>query len=290
MSKRKLSVRSVPIMEEREFKKDGSEVRHDSVDKDRVAGAFETVNPIVEDFFNGTQEFFSGTQDFWDKVDMYAHKFAKEMSTGDKFVEKYVREPIWELPLVGERVFFLNKSHSKWISVGLSPMHDFECMFKIVGIKKQCVSFNIKEWRWLMAETMKLKEYLEYGNGMFPCVYGMKIRLTPETIEGNGKIMRIEKGGDYVYLSYEGLLEMWRLMQILECRWAVLNDLKINIFYRDMVRCVAQSGGEVELEVEKMYNGVVSECACIMKELIAYWLQKIKNDVQSMTDSYDECC
>lgn len=284
MSKRKLSeVRNqfscAPIMEESELREEG-ELIDKSVGKDTVADAVapETVNSNVE-------EFFSGTQDFWDRVDMYAHNFARGLSTG----EKYVREPIWELPLVGERIFFLNKSHSKWISVGLSPMYNFECMFKIVGVKKQCVFFNITEWRWLMAETMKLKECFEYGNGIFPSIYGMKIRISPEIIEGISKILKIEKSGDYVYLSYEGLVEMWRLMEMLECRWAVLKDIKFNIFYKDMVRYVAQNGGEIEQEVAKMYNGVISECACIMKELIMYWLQKIKDDVQLMIGSYDVC-
>lgn len=240
------------------------------------------IDPKVEEFFTEMGK----SNNFWGSLDEGPESFGLEPLSGEKYIEKYSREPIWELPLVGEKIFFLNKSHSKWICIGLLPFRDFEPTLKIVGVKKQCVCFNSKEWDWLMAETIHLRKYFDYHNGVFPSVKGMNMRLSPESFDGVSRILKIEKGGEYVYLSYEGLLELWRLKETVECRLAVLKDMEYNRFYNDMVQCVAANGGEIDLEIEKMYNGVVSESVCIMKELTMYWPQKIKNDVNDLRKNY----
>ncbi|KAK9674695.1 hypothetical protein QE152_g40928 [Popillia japonica] len=70
-----------------------------------------------------------------------------------------VRQQFWNVQLLGEKLYFLNKSHSKWICVGLLPDLDFEPTIKIVGVKKQCIAFNEAEWERFRGEGTVFLSY-----------------------------------------------------------------------------------------------------------------------------------
>ncbi|KAK9731806.1 hypothetical protein QE152_g13338 [Popillia japonica] len=86
-------------------------------------------NEIESDNSQGYFTEMENSSDFWIKVELCADKFMKGQ--------------LWDVPLLGERTFFLNKNHSKWICAGLSTDFNFEPIIKIAGIKKQCVAAEV---------------------------------------------------------------------------------------------------------------------------------------------------
>ncbi|KAK9704098.1 hypothetical protein QE152_g28505 [Popillia japonica] len=93
------------------------------------------VDPYLQAFFEDTED-----REFWDKL---------------------VRQQFWNVQLLGEKLYFLNKSHL-WICVGLLPDLDFEPTIKIVGVKKQCIAFNEAEWERFMLEKGEGAVFLSY--------------------------------------------------------------------------------------------------------------------------------
>lgn len=219
------------------------------------------IDPVMEKFFSEVGQ----SKEFWKHI--------------DKCSEKLIREPSWNLPLVGERTYFLNKSHSKWVCVGLLPDNFFEPMVKIVGVKKQCVTFNEEEWKEFMKQSVNLKKYFDYCSGNFPTVDISNFKLSCECFDGVNKILKIENDGDMLYLSYEGLTELWRMRKVVESRFVLLRNLKYYDFYKNILDYLVVSGEDLNLEVEKILEGSMSECVCITKEMFLYHLVKIYTDV-----------
>ncbi|KAK9681212.1 hypothetical protein QE152_g38484 [Popillia japonica] len=200
--------------------------------------------------------------------------------------DKFMKGQLWDVPLLGERTFFLNKSRSKWICAGLSTDFNFEPVIKIAGIKKQCVAFNEEEWERFLSESMNLNKYFEYCRGIFPVCNIDDLRLTSECFDGITRILKIDKAGECVYLSYEGLQELWRLKGVILTRLALLKSLKFPEFYKNMIEYLSETDGDLNNEVEKMLNGVVSECACLASELSVFSFQKMHKDIANIRKGF----
>lgn len=219
------------------------------------------VDPCVEKFFSEVSQM----DNFWKEV--------------DKQTEKLVCEPSWNLSLVGESTYFLNKSHSKWVCVGLLPDNFFKPIVKIVGVRKQCIVFNPEEWEEFMMQSAKLKKYFDYGGGKFPRMSIWNLQVSSESFDGVNRVLKMDKDGDLLYLSYEGLSELWRMRKLLESRLESLRHLKYDEFYKDVIQYLAVNGKDLNMEIEKVLQGSPLECVCITKEMLVYHLRKVYEDV-----------
>ncbi|KAK9737885.1 hypothetical protein QE152_g10370 [Popillia japonica] len=221
--------------------------------KQTKSGSTEQSNNFNEIERDNSQAYFTemeNSSDFWNKVQLCADKFMKGQ--------------LWDVPLLGERTFFLNKSRSKWISAGLST--DFEPVIKIAGIKKQCVAFYEEEWERFLSEICNIDD----------------LRLTSECFDGITRILKIDKAGKCVHLSYEGLQELWRLKGVILTRLAFLKSLQFPEFYKNMIEYLSETDGDLNNEVEKMLNGVVSDCARLASELSLFSFQKMHKDIANI--------
>lgn len=219
---------------------------------------------------NNSEAFFddmSANSDFWNKVQVCADKF--------------VRGQVWDVPLLGERIFFLNKSRSKWVCTGLSIDSNFEPVVKIGGVKKQCIAFYEQEWELFMAESVNIKGYFEYCRGIFPMRDLQDIKLSSECFDGVTRILKIERAGDCVFLSFEGLSELLRMKKVVSTRVALLKSLKFHDFYKSMVIYLSKTAGDLSNEVEKMFEGIPTESTALTTELLTYGFQKMYSDVNA---------
>ncbi|KAF5289824.1 hypothetical protein FQA39_LY14979 [Lamprigera yunnana] len=103
-----------------------------------------------------------------------------------------------ETMLLNQTIYYLNKSKSKWISVGL-----YYCtsVVKIFGRSKQYVIFKEEEWIQFHEQRENINKYFQTFNTMWkPRQIGSKT-LTFEMIEEK-KILKIEDmSGNEVYLG-----------------------------------------------------------------------------------------
>lgn len=56
-------------------------------------------------------------------------------------------------------------------------------------------------------KTVKLRQYFDFNNGMFPSIRVMNMRLSPESFDGVSRILKVKKVERYTNSpAYEGLL------------------------------------------------------------------------------------
>ncbi|KAF5280234.1 hypothetical protein FQA39_LY18094 [Lamprigera yunnana] len=120
--------------------------------------------------------------------------------------------------LLNQTIYYLNKSKSKWISVGLYYPFEFASVVKIFGSSKQYVIFKKEEWIQFHEQRKNINKYFQTFDTMWkPRQIGSKT-LTFEMIEVK-MILKIEDmSGNKFYLGWESVPEVWSLELVLRYR------------------------------------------------------------------------
>ncbi|KAF5286269.1 hypothetical protein FQA39_LY16333 [Lamprigera yunnana] len=159
-----------------------------------------------------------------------------------------------ETMLLNQRIYYLNKSKSKWISVGLYHPFEFVSVVKIFGRSKQYVIFIEKEWIQFREQRENINKYFQTCDMMWkPRQIGSKT-LTFEMIEEK-KILRIEDVcGNEVYLEIQFINKMWMLYA--EQHWTKAIDLKsaVKRLYKKLGALEFDADHEAIYGVEKYYT------------------------------------
>ncbi|KAF5284536.1 hypothetical protein FQA39_LY17009 [Lamprigera yunnana] len=123
-----------------------------------------------------------------------------------------------ETMLLNQTIYYLNKSKSKWISVGLYYSFEFVSVMKIFRRSKQYVRFKEEEWIQFREQRENINKYFQTFDTMWkPRQIGSKT-LTFEMIEEK-KILKIEDmSGNEVYFGWESMSEVWSLESVLRYR------------------------------------------------------------------------
>lgn len=195
-------------------------------------------------------------------------------------------ETILDVPLLSQSTYFLNKSNSKWVCTGLDVDLFFEPTVKIIGMKKQSISMNEEEWRRFTLWKCKIMKYFTDEANEFPILHNLNIRMTFGCFDGVNKILKLEKNGGCLYIAYEGLLELWRLQELIDSRLDNLKSIEYGKYYKELIDALIAGEGDLKENVEKVMNGTVSERVCITKELLVYGLRKMYRDVQLLKSVY----
>lgn len=174
-----------------------------------------------------------------------------------------------EPPLIGRTIYFLNKSFSKWVSVGLSPYSHFAPVVEIVGTKKQKAVFIEEEWKKFLFESQQLKKYVD-DNVLIPTIKLSGVKISSEYIDGVRNVLKVQKDGDVLFISYEGMKELWDLENLIEARLTYLQTLNFRKYYREVAEYVEKAEGAEEAEIRMLLEGPVSEHLCILKEFMVY--------------------
>lgn len=177
-------------------------------------------------------------------------------------------------PLVGSTTYFLNKSCSKWVCVGLSPNCLFETVVEVVGMKKQKLTFVEEEWILFISGTRQFEKYVG-DNVLIPSFTLHGVRISSECVEGMTNILKMQKEGDVLYLSYAGMEELWNLEELIRARLKYLASLNYRKYFREIAEYIGKKEErlnvtEINMELDILLNGQVSEHACILKEVMLY--------------------
>ncbi|KAF5287210.1 hypothetical protein FQA39_LY15987 [Lamprigera yunnana] len=126
--------------------------------------------------------------------------------------------------LLNQTIYYLNKSKSKWISVGLHYPFELASVVKIFGRSKQYVIFKEEEWIQFHEQRENINKCFQISDTMCkPRQNGSK-RLMVEIIEEK-KISRIEDMcGNKVYLEIQFIKKIGMLYA--EPHWTKAIDLK----------------------------------------------------------------
>ncbi|KAF5281366.1 hypothetical protein FQA39_LY17808 [Lamprigera yunnana] len=187
-----------------------------------------------------------------------------------------------ETMLLNQTIYYLNKSKSKWISVGLYYPFEFASVVKIFGRSKQYVIFKEEEWIQFHEQLENINKYFQTFDTMWkPRQIGSKT-LTFEMIEEK-KILKIEDmSGNEVYLGWESVSEVWSLESVLRYRLSYSSGSNFKYFYEDVIRAVAEMSGDVKINIYNIINRLSekSDDVCCMLEVLLFMPEKALFDVQ----------
>ncbi|KAF5305660.1 hypothetical protein FQA39_LY09149 [Lamprigera yunnana] len=150
-----------------------------------------------------------------------------------------------ETMLLNQRIYYLNNSKSKWISVGLYHPFEFSSVVKIFGRSKQYAIFKEEEW-------IQFREQRENINKI-------------EDVCGNK-----------VYLGWESMSEVWSLQTVLSYRLSYSSGSNFKHFYDDVIRAVAEMSGDVKINIYNIVNRLSekSDDVCCMLEILLFMPEK----------------
>ncbi|KAF5283633.1 hypothetical protein FQA39_LY17262 [Lamprigera yunnana] len=184
--------------------------------------------------------------------------------------------------LFNQTIYYLNKSKSKWISVGLNYPFEFASVVKIFGRSKQYVKFKEEECIQFQEQRENINKYFQIVDTMWkPRQIGLKTLLF-EMIERK-KILKIEDmSGNEVYLGWESVSEVWSLESVLRYRLSGSSASNFKYFYEDVIMAVAEMSGDVKINIYNIINRLSekSDDVCCMLEVLLFMPEKALFDVQ----------
>ncbi|KAF5297270.1 hypothetical protein FQA39_LY12109 [Lamprigera yunnana] len=162
-----------------------------------------------------------------------------------------------ETMLLNHAIYYLNKSITKWISIGLYYPFEFASVVKIFGRSKQYVRFK--------------DEWINFMNNE-------KILISIFRL-----ISRIEDMcGNEVNLGWESVSKVWSLETVLSYRLGYSSASNFKHFYHDVIRAMAEMSGDVNTNIYNIVNPLPekSDDVCCMLEVLLFMPEKALFDVQ----------
>ncbi|KAF5297463.1 hypothetical protein FQA39_LY19267 [Lamprigera yunnana] len=168
--------------------------------------------------------------------------------------------------LLNQTIYYLNKSKSKWISVGLYYPFEFASVVRF-GRSKQYVIFKEEEWIQFHEQRENINKYFQTFDTMWkPRQIGSKT-LTFEMIEEK-KILKIEDmSGNEVYLGWGICVGSLKYSLLKRCgccmpqeHWTKALDLKsaVERLYEELVALEFDADHEAIYGMERYYT--VQQC------------------------------
>jgi hypothetical protein len=187
--------------------------------------------------------------------------------------------------LICESVFYLNKSNSKWISVGLSLERNYKPVIKLGGNKNQHAIFNEDQWISFLNNQGIMMSFIYATNNNFgwdPMLgSGYEIHFV---FINNSRIIRIiQDGGNEVFLAGETLTEVVNLTNLIKYRFDLLKSQDFSNYYNIIISGISVKQDNI---IKRIYD-VISpskninsiNIACIL-ELLQFYSDCIIEDIE----------
>ncbi|KAB0792614.1 hypothetical protein PPYR_11270 [Photinus pyralis] len=188
-----------------------------------------------------------------------------------------------DMNLINESRYELNKSGTKYVCVGLSPQILFTPAVKICGNKSRGVIFNRNEWCALVENQGIITNYFySVDSPWVPMKIGSKT-IYFETINKT-KVIRVVDFLDVeIYLGWESLEQLWKILNIVAYRIICLAELNFNSFYNNVVNVVVDMVGDVKENINQIIiplQDVYDEKVSCMMEVVEFAANKLYGDIE----------
>ncbi|XP_031359270.1 uncharacterized protein LOC116182857 [Photinus pyralis] len=185
--------------------------------------------------------------------------------------------------LFNQYSYSLNKSQSKFVSVGLSPDISLLPVVKLSGVKGQYIVFDEKEWKAFLEQQGVITNY-------FYSTYAIwhPIKILTKTIDfltiSDRRVIKISELGPYeIYLGWESILELWNKLDLIKFRLNCMSSEEFGNFYTNLITGVAGMPGEPKTNIMNVLDPLMAiNCnnAGIMLEVVTLLPGKVELDVE----------
>lgn len=176
------------------------------------------------------------------------------------------------LPLVNQHIYFLNKSNSKYICVGLSPHLNFAPIVKICDFKNQLVVLNKLEWLGIIENEGVICNYF-HSNSIsgHPNWNIGTLSAICESI-GQTKVLQfVDSAQRGIYLGCPSIDELFALKAIINQRLCALEKINFNEFYKIVINAAKDLPGDIKENIKKIIDsidGTLDLEVCLMREIL----------------------
>lgn len=204
----------------------------------------------------------------------------KCVEAGPTVVKSNVRPP--PPTLINQRTYPLNKSRTKFVTVGLCGYGNFAPVVQVNGLKNDWVVFDEVEWKSLLENQCGITNYFSQKDlQLAPINLNSFKRIAFQAI-GSTKVIAIEDlNGFETYLGLESLAELWELIPIIEYQIVLLKSFEFSKFYSSIVKGVAAIPGDVKLNILDIISNlnITSDNVLCMLEMLKVGFQIVCVDV-----------
>lgn len=182
--------------------------------------------------------------------------------------------------IVNQTFYFLNKSKTKWVCVGLAPHLRLTPIVKICG-KGQGICFGEAEWKQFVDSQGILLNYFYATDTPWPAMHIGPKTIYFQTINQKRIVKIQDMDENELYLGYESVIECVELLQLIEHRLDMLKSQQFNNYYNNMINTLATMPGDFKVNIKTMLQSN-KDCAnaCAMKELVHFNSEKIAVDLE----------
>ena len=187
--------------------------------------------------------------------------------------------------LINESIYYLNKSKSKWVSVGLSVERKYDPIIKLGGCKNnQNVIFNEDQWiSFLNNQGIMLSFIYSNGFGWQPMQgKGFEIHFV---FINESRIIKITQGdANEVFLAGDTINELVSLTNLIKYRFDMLKSQEFSIYYNIIFSGISIRNGDLLKNVYDVISPLTntnSVNVCCVLELLNFYPECIIEDVET---------
>lgn len=152
--------------------------------------------------------------------------FSKISGTSTRESEK---SKVDDSSIISAKRYYLNKSQTKFINIGLSVEYNFEPHIQIGGKNNQSILLTEEEWNSILQYQGVISCYSCSYNNFNDPIYIQKVAIYFEKLE-QIPLIKIVKGDGYIYLGNESVCKLWELVPLIDYRLDILRKQKFNTY------------------------------------------------------------
>lgn len=186
--------------------------------------------------------------------------------------------------LLDSKVYFLNKSKSKYVIVGASTINFLPTIRIASTSSKQYVDLSTCEWFTLLNNKHMLVDRLDKASEKIINNNLKTIAVYMDTINNGVKVLKIKRDqGNQVVIGMQSMNMLWNLSKLINYRIQLLSNRCLQEYYRNLLhKLVGQSGNLLDHLHNLLDQRGQEENCLVIKELIYFKPDSVLHDINSL--------
>lgn len=188
--------------------------------------------------------------------------------------EKESQTNMW---LINSKVYYLNKSQSKYITVGLT-LSDFKPSLLFGGNNCKTIALSEEDWNSLLKYQDVITSYFYSCNSLLDPIEERNFIVTFEKIKDT-PVIRFKHNDYYIFLGSQSVYCLWQIIPVIEYRLDILRKQKFNTYFNVLVSNIENHQGNI---LDRVFSAVSSnqnpnsENVSTMLELLHIYPEELK--------------
>lgn len=175
--------------------------------------------------------------------------------------------------IVGERLFPLTPSKSKYLAVGLSRDNGFRPCVMLGGCRGEYLLFTEKAWQELLENQQSITNLFYGGNEYIAAdvVNTSQHTVSYETFKDIQIVKISDKGGRYIYLGQETLCRLFDSKPLIHHLISTFKKCDFPKYLSLIMEEMKQLYGNLKDNILKKISNIHCDNSCILIELITLY-------------------